>query len=219
MDPDLATTLRVLSHELRTPVGVLQGYLRMLSEGRLPTADQPRIFTQMQTAATRVASLGQQASEISRWLDHSIESAWTSIPVSQLVERAVSTSAAASRVMPELDGQSPATVRTFDAPALTTAFASVVNAVARESAGTLTIVGRPSKDHDGSVELLIAPTAPDLRDVPGPDDPQAAPLRLEYGGVGLSLVLSSAVVHAHGGQVWQLPDRPAFFGIRLLEAR
>jgi signal transduction histidine kinase len=58
-------TLQVLIHDVRTPVGVAQGYLRLLREDRLPTPDdRQRAITQAQQALDRVSQLCTDAAAL-----------------------------------------------------------------------------------------------------------------------------------------------------------
>jgi signal transduction histidine kinase len=58
-------TLHVLIHDIRTPVGVAQGYLRLLREDRLPTPDErQRAITQAQQALDRVSQLCSDAAAL-----------------------------------------------------------------------------------------------------------------------------------------------------------
>lgn len=58
-------TLQVLIHDIRTPVGVAQGYLRLLREDRLPTPDdRQRAITQAQQALDRVSQLCSDAAAL-----------------------------------------------------------------------------------------------------------------------------------------------------------
>ena len=50
--------LQVLIHDIRTPLGVAQGYLRLIREGRLPNADdREKAFNQTQQALDLVSRL------------------------------------------------------------------------------------------------------------------------------------------------------------------
>jgi signal transduction histidine kinase len=58
-------TLQVLIHDIRTPVGVAQGYLRLLREDRLPTPDdRARALAQAQEALDRVSQLCSDAASL-----------------------------------------------------------------------------------------------------------------------------------------------------------
>lgn len=57
--------LHVLIHDLRSPIGVAQGYLRMLREDRLPTPEaRLRAITQAQQALDQVARLCDDAAAV-----------------------------------------------------------------------------------------------------------------------------------------------------------
>src|SRR5687768_1762799 len=72
MPVEISEILRVLAHELRTPVGVAQGYVRMLLEDRLAdVVDQRRALEQTNRALARVAELSQEESTLAAWFDES----------------------------------------------------------------------------------------------------------------------------------------------------
>ncbi|HXT69472.1 MAG TPA: histidine kinase dimerization/phospho-acceptor domain-containing protein [Vicinamibacterales bacterium] len=61
---DAERVLRVLLHDLRTPLGVAQGYLRMMQEGRLTAAaETERAVTKALSALGQTARLCQDASD------------------------------------------------------------------------------------------------------------------------------------------------------------
>jgi signal transduction histidine kinase len=80
---DLGKLLDLLLHELRTPVGVAQGYLRLLVENRLTdTRDQQRALAQSLEALGRIGTLCGSAGE---YLHAAAPSELVSYPVSELV--------------------------------------------------------------------------------------------------------------------------------------
>lgn len=63
MRADLEHVLNKLLHDLRTPLGVAHGYLRLLHEGRLPTeAERDRALTGTRNALGRMSDLCTDAS-------------------------------------------------------------------------------------------------------------------------------------------------------------
>jgi two-component system sensor histidine kinase BaeS len=63
MRADLERLLHKLLHDLRTPLGVAHGYLRLLQEGRLPTeAERDRALTGTRNALGRMSDICSDAS-------------------------------------------------------------------------------------------------------------------------------------------------------------
>lgn len=63
MRADLERVLNQLLHDLRTPLGVAHGYLRLLHEGRLPSeAERDRALTGTRNALGRMSDLCTDAS-------------------------------------------------------------------------------------------------------------------------------------------------------------
>jgi signal transduction histidine kinase len=78
-------TLQVLIHDIRTPVGVAQGYLRLLREDRLPTPDdRQRAISQAQQALDRVSQLCSDAAVLA---DDSTAAATVTVPCEGFVGR------------------------------------------------------------------------------------------------------------------------------------
>ena len=68
MPVDFSDILHVLAHELRTPVGIAHGYVRLLLEERLPQeSDRRRALEQMQKALGRLTELSHESSRLATW--------------------------------------------------------------------------------------------------------------------------------------------------------
>ena len=66
MPPNLAQVLNTLAHEIRTPLAVSQGYLKLYLDGRLTNADdQRRAFQQTREALGTLATLCTDMSKVS----------------------------------------------------------------------------------------------------------------------------------------------------------
>lgn len=212
---EVAVMLRVLSHELRTPVGVIQGYLRLMAAGRVPPDAQPRIYDQLQQASARIASLGQQASDVAHWLVQPAAGGQV-MTIQEMWDRAASRVAPTTTAALDLDDIGRQTrVRNLESDALATACASVCDAVAREVGGKVTVTGRTTESHalDLFVQGTDRMTAVDR--LPGPGDAGAAELVFDRGGLGLAFVLGATIFGAHGGQLWGIAGQPASVGFRL----
>jgi signal transduction histidine kinase len=206
---DLPATLRLVSHELRSPLGVIQGYLRMLGDGRIEDSMRPRVIAQMQRAAARLASIGQQASELSHWISDAPRG-HQDISIGELLEEIGSRSSQTIRVSglatPEYAGLS---VRTPDLAALAVAGAALVEVVARKSGAMVALAAAPAAE-PGDIDIWVAPATltVDRALIRRPQERRA--VDLEEGGMGLSLLIAAAVVDAHGGQLWQSTSQLVF---------
>jgi signal transduction histidine kinase len=202
---DLVELLHLLGHELRSPAGVLLGYLRMLQEGRVSTeADRLRMYDTMRNALGRLAGLGESISQLTRWLEPHERTA-VRMDVRELLERSVARAnqaterpaAAAFAVRP---GQ--AVVAALDRDALEAALATVIQATARETS-TEPVAVRASIGRDSGpvVTLAIGPSS--RLDAGGwPTGKTSEEFAITRGGMGLSLVLAIAVLDAHAARVW-----------------
>src|SRR4029453_11667771 len=86
MSVDIGDILHVLAHELRTPVGIAHGYVRLLLEDRLPAeSDRRRALAQLQKALGRLTDLSHQASALANWYERT-ESARAVVETRMLVD-------------------------------------------------------------------------------------------------------------------------------------
>ena len=213
----LSDTLRVVSHELRAPLAVIQGYARLLGGGQLAEEDRARALAQIQAAAGAIATIAKQADELQPWLGR-LDTRRTSLSLSTLVEQAVEAAAiAGTRIVSPADGRDrEGTVTALGAgDGLVRAIAIVCVRVGREADGApITLAVRPGP---GTIDLLVGSTAhlaaPDQVD--GPDGATARPVPIDVGGLGLSYLVAAAILDAHGARVWKLDGQSALVGIRL----
>lgn len=217
MSVDISDILHVLAHELRTPVGIAHGYVRLLLEDRLPEdADRRRALEQMQKALGRLSDLSRQSTALASWYERDGQPT-TAIAAARLLAR-VAQACDGSITVETAEVDEEATVRTLDAAGLADAIANLVRATARELRGNpCRVCARVDR---GRLEVLAG--APDLLPAlaAGPGAPEASPLALERGGLGLALVHAAVVLDAHGAERWTVNHSRQVAGFRLpLEER
>lgn len=230
MPVDISAVLHVLAHELRTPTGIAQGYVRLLLEDRLPEpADQRRAIEQMQKALTRIGELSHESSALATLLDQAsgdrpqatgsdqvpgIRPQATGIAAHTLVERvAADATLEPPLVVRSTVAPSAGSVRTSNADALVQALVTIAKVTARElreqpctlSAG----VSEP-----GTLEIIVGRDDQIPTLAQGPHAPGAGPITLERGGVGLSLIHADVVLEAHGAKRWTMADTRTTVGIQ-----
>jgi phospho-acceptor domain-containing protein len=214
MPVDVSSLLHVLAHELRTPAGIAQGYLRLLLDDRLTeAADRRRAIEQTQKAVARMSELTAESSRLARWLEERRSAPRTSIDAHALVTRVVS-DAGIEPLRAKVDVP-PASIAiaTVDGDALADAIVSLVKVTAREMKNEpCAMVVRVTGNH--TMDVLIGSEQQLDALSPGPDAPGAGPLGLERGGVGLSLVLAAAVLETHGARHWTVAGLRTTVGIR-----
>jgi signal transduction histidine kinase len=215
MRVDIGKVLHVLAHEIRTPSGIAQGYVRMLLDERLSDpADRRRALEQTQKALARVSELTQESSQLANWLEADHPAA-SSIEARLMLDRVV-TGAALEPALKVLSELAPPDVRvaTVDEDALVESLVSVVKATARElRQGVCTLRARSYEP--GICELLIGAAEQLPAVAAGPDAAGAGPLAIERGGLGLSLVFAAVVLDAHGATGWTVNGARTTVGIRL----
>ena len=213
MAVDINDILHVLAHELRTPVGIAHGYVRLLLEERLEAeADRRRALEQMQKALGRLSDLSHESTALAAWYeqDHSQPQAVTA---RMLIERVAEASYEWPVTVDGSDVAAGACVLTSDDSSLSRALIGIVRATARELRGTTCDV--TAGVVNGCFEMLTGPE--ELLDAlaAGPTAPDAGPVVLERGGLGLTLVHAAIVLDAHHAERWTINGSRQTVGIRL----
>jgi signal transduction histidine kinase len=215
---DINDILHVLAHELRTPVGIAHGYVRLLLDDRLPNeAERRRALEQMQKALGRLSSLSHETTALAECYEQRPD-----------LPQHVDAQVLLTRVA-DADYEWPVTVDTSAVPAgitvsssdpdsLGRALVGVVQATARELRGTTCdVVARVA---DSRLEMLVGPEEMHEAIAAGPSAPAAGPVALERGGLGLVLVHAAVVLDSHGAERWTMHGSRQAIGLRLpLEER
>jgi signal transduction histidine kinase len=202
MDSDQGSRLLSLtSHELRSPLGVIRGYLKLLEQQAAGLTDQQKqVVAASLRASERMAELLAEVSAFAHLHcgDTPIEPKRTT--VTGLLEQLLEAHAATPHGRTLHLGDVPPADVLVDAPLVLAALATIVAAVAaarpRDAALHLSV------DIDGqrgarAVRLSVtgAPLSGDITEVP---------LNLLRGGLGLRLPLAATVVDAHRGRMLEL---------------
>ena len=214
---DWPRVFSLLAHELRSPAAVIGGYSRMLSGGRLNEDERLQAYAQIERAASRIASIGQQSSDLARWLRPTLDGV-TPIELRVLVTQARSQSAAPERVKTDdsID-QSGLRIPVFDRGAITKAVTTAIDAVCREVVEEdVRMHARVDKDA-GACDILVGPAdaLTGLHDYAPRDGSTVTQVSAEREGLGLALIVSAVVLTAHGGQLSTVGGRRDVIALRL----
>ena len=195
MGVDTPTLLAVLAHEVRGPVSVLQGYLRLLEQRRAGSDSDAATIEAMRRSTARLAELGRDASVLSGWLKRTAPE-----PARQLLSALMADIASKTALAKPRDAEaslSAHAVRTTDAALLAQTLATLVLSVSRDHDNGPCHVATTV---DGRCAVIdIAPEG-----APSESRSGAKPAEqslFDRGGMGLALVLASHVLDAHGARV------------------
>jgi signal transduction histidine kinase len=196
--------LSLAVHELRTPVSVVGGYLRMLlSDAGGPLTERQRhMLDEAEKSCKRLGTFIAQLSDIGKLDDGQASLAHRPFDLFALVDE-VAAEVQESRdrgVVLEVRGDAEAPI-TGDATRLKNAVDAVLRAILREKNGPCTVVAerrREMRDGEHSAVIVIAEdhsvrTA--YASAPGNFDEKR-------GGLGLALPLARRVIERHGGRIW-----------------
>jgi hypothetical protein len=212
MRVELPQLLSVLSHELRGPLGILQGYLRLMQRQRSPGDPETTILAAMLEATGRLAAIGRQVDSLRASCGPLAAETATTIAACDLAESAVR---GADGGLTLTEG-----ARACDAPLVVFAPDAVASALV--ALGVL--VSRERGERDVTLDVA-APTESDdvtFTVIPAPGGTtRAAPLSsvaFDSGGQGLSLVVASYVLEREGATA-EPADPPGAIQVRFSRGR
>lgn len=208
MQPNLAQVLNALAHEIRTPLAVSQGYLKLFLDGRLKNEeDTRRAMEQTRQALGALATLCLDMGKVSALADDRSIGVPGHITCGDLIT--------ALRAHDEVAGAQ------WEGDA---GHGSIATSNASDLAQAVAIASRAAFD-----ENRDAPRA--FRVVPGtqltllagadgnfPADQDAAntrPVDFVKGGKGLKLIWAAFVLDRHRIETWVDPERRASIGFRI----
>jgi two-component system, OmpR family, sensor histidine kinase BaeS len=214
MRVELGKALSILAHEVRGPVGVLQGYLRMLRDGVADPAIVARMLQAMQDATSRLTVIARDASALSAWCEGRRADGSEVVPLRTLLEQVAAHGSGPTPPVVRLGDQDGAQVRSSPAGMLVVALAAVLQAVSRElPQAPLALTARGNDSH---LAVTIGRADDDHREDEGGDP---TPFPFDGGGTGLALVLASYVLESHGATVEAVANAPFRATVRLLRER
>ena len=210
MAPNLAQVLNTLAHEIRTPLAVSQGYLKLYLDGRLTDGDDTRkAFEQTRQALGVLTTLCADMGRVSTLSESSSAGVPERISVADFVKSLQSQA--------EIDGATwhgggeHGAIETANPRDLAHALAIVTKAAFDDARDAPHAV----RTDAGRELLVLAGTAVGLTALEsGPDAPDARTVDFAKGGKGLKLIWAAFVLDKHHVQTWTAADHRASVGFR-----
>ena len=207
-DPRWSKVLSLTGHEIRNPLGVVVGYIRMvLSERAGPLAPfQRKALEESMNSCGRLKEIVDQLGALRDLEDGLTKLQNIRIESRTLLEEAIGAVPEMTdrTVAIELDTGSEDVFVSGDPARLPTALASVIFAIRREVVNSDRVVVRQRITTNGgarSIRIAIAP--PERIDQLANAGADSLTTFDEWrGGLGLSLPIARRVIDLHGGTVW-----------------
>ncbi len=212
MQPNMAQVLNTLAHEIRTPLAVSQGYLKLYVDGRLTTPDdQQRALKQTREALGVIAVLCADIGKVSALAEASSPALPERIDATRL---AADLRDAGELAHATASGEPPAGRIATNAPKeLVKAIAVVIKSAFDEA--------KQEPHHyqwqaDGEALVLLAGVPEGVRALPATvDGDGAVAVNVVRGGKGLTLIWAAFVLEQHGIQTWIHQAHKAAVGFRI----
>lgn len=221
MQLNLAQVLNTVAHEIRTPLAVSQGYLKLYLDGRLTNAeDQRRALQQTREALGTLATLCNDISKVSALSDAPAPALLERVEAAQFVERLKGAG--------EVEGASWSGDTQVAAAIASNAVTDLVHAVAivakaafdeaREAPRAMHVrshlrQGSGGQEGDQLVMLAGSPEAVSAL-AGGPDTGAGRQVNFTKGGKGLRLIWAAFVLQQHRVHTWTHPDHRNSVGFR-----
>lgn len=195
---DLDRALRLLVHDLRAPLSVAQGYLRLLRDGRLADdTERMRALAQSLEALGRISHASDEALAYVALAD-AVESPAVAVPAADLVARIAA--ALPDNLCLETTDLASATLHLADAARVVDAVTTVATAVVTRCGRRSAVAMRPEIAGE-TLQFVIGP--------PGEWPRSAGEALADFdpwrGGHGLTLPLACRLIRLASGRVLGVP--------------
>lgn len=206
MPVELPQLCSLLAHELRSPLSVLQGYIRLLQRSRAPEDPEHAMLTAMLEATGRLSWFARQSSELGAWMRTRDETSGAALRVDALYALLLKTDSRHTWALDETPSLVSAQIAGgADGAILTTSLVAVADAVAREHNSAAAVAHISSADGT-TLTVTVRPSTPRKA---SQTRASAAPDRDAFfvqGGLGLGLVTASHVFAYLQGTVARQSD-------------
>jgi len=212
VETELARVLNVLAHEIRTPLAVSQGYLKLMAEGRLTAAaEQESAIDRTRKALGKIAALCGEMGRLAALADADPAELHGRMPARTLVEglytaQSNHTPARRGVAIPDRD------IATDGGQSLPDALAALGSMAFGDAGPGPTVVDVVAAS-DTSLTVIMGEEQAAAACPRSPDEPTAAALSLVRGGFGLSLLWAARVLDRHRVRAWQQADAPGAIGV------
>jgi signal transduction histidine kinase len=205
-----ARTMSLTVHELRTPVTVVSGYLRMLlkEQGGPLNDKQRKMLEEAERSCSRISTLVTEMSELGKLEASELAMGRQDVDLSQVVTSVASNMHEGEDrgVTLAVQGADQPMMVVGDRTRLESALKGLMHAALRERGDPGVIVVRcVSNGSSAFVTVGDEDTQRALSDPPA----ETTPFDEWRGGLGLALPVARRIIAAHGGVLWGAPgERP-----------
>jgi signal transduction histidine kinase len=208
----LGRLLSLISHEVRAPLGVMRGYMRLLEQqGHNLSESNRHAVSAALKASDRAADILAQVSSLARLQRDDVATALKPTAVEPLLRTALrAVSMPPEPIVTVHVANTPSLSIAADEDLLRIAIAGLTSAVVRAQASdcrVFLLARDETRDDRPGVTLTIATTET------ADGGAEEAPLDITRGGLGLDLPIAAFIIAAHHGLVFERHERDRFAGI------
>ena len=216
MQPNLAQVLNTLAHEIRTPLAVSQGYLKLYLDGRLTDGDDTRrAFEQTRQALGALATLCVDMGKVSTLSESASQGIPERVSAADFVTGLRAQSEINGAAWADDAGARAASLRMIE----TTNHRDLVQAVAIVSKAAFDEAREAPhavRTEAGNALIVLAGANDSLAALQsGPGAPNARPVDFVKGGKGLKLIWAAFVLDKHRVQTWTDANHRASVGFSI----